>query len=146
MKLYVLFSKKTIAVFAAVFLLVLELSGEFSAARQDRISGKTNALRLEFLSSIGLKTEEECESKKEIKIPEKFGEVYKNYNEIQKKSGFDLYPYSGCRADVYTYKVTDTKNFGENTFVNIIVLKGEIIGGDISSRELSGFMLPLFEK
>ena len=76
---------------------------------------------------------------KEIVIPEEFSDVYMKYNGLQRSAGYDLMPYRGRKATVYTYRVTDA----EDTVINLIVSDGKIIGGDISSVRIDGEMKPL---
>ena len=56
-----------------------------------------------------------------------------------KKAGFDLAPFKGKNATVYTYSISgDTKNQ-----VHLIVCEGIVIGGDIASVNFNGEMKPL---
>ncbi len=93
-----------------------------------------------FLSSLGY-TFSENYTEKTFTIPIEFDMVYNNYNEIQKEAGFDLSPYKGRTCTMYTYEIYNHP-FGKCN-ANIIVYKGEIIGGDISSVNLDGFMTAL---
>ena len=72
-------------------------------------------------------------------------QTYRNYNELQKKAGFDLSAYKGSKAKVYTYKVLSYGPFKaqDNARLNLIVYNGRIIGGDISTVAINGVMLPL---
>ena len=100
-----------------------------------------NVSRVEFIKSLGLDPKEEVFSEKEIVIPKNFSDVFLNYNEIQKSAGYDLEDYSGFSAKVYKYFLPNFRN--ETAYVNLIIVDGKIVGGDISSAELNGFMLPL---
>ncbi|MBQ7876057.1 MAG: DUF4830 domain-containing protein [Clostridia bacterium] len=93
-----------------------------------------------FLSSLDYDFEEEY-TKKTFTLPIEFDMVYNNYNEIQKEAGYNLAPFKGKTCTMYTYSLTNHP-FGKAN-ANIIVYKGEIIGGDISSVNLDGFMTPL---
>ena len=93
-----------------------------------------------FLSSLGYEVSESC-TEKTFTIPIEFDMVYNGYNEIQKDAGFDLSPYKGRTCTMYTYEIYNHP-FGKCN-ANIIVYKGEIIGGDISSINLDGFMTGL---
>ncbi len=141
--MFISLSKKSIIAAMSALILIIFICGEFSAAGQNNIPAKTNAERLEFISSLNIKSENACCEEKKLVIPRVFGEVYKNYNSVQKKAGFDLSAFAGCEARVYSYKITDQKEFGDNAYVHLIVYKNCVIGGDISSTELAGFMLPL---
>lgn len=94
------------------------------------------------MNSLGCNVEETAVSFKKTVIPKSFGSVYENYNLLQKKAGLDLEPYRGREAFVYTYRLADAPG----TAVNLIVVDGCIVGGDISSTALDGFMLPLLSE
>ena len=68
-----------------------------------------------------------------------FGDVYTEYNKLQKKAGFDLYKNRGKNATVFTYVLL----YKEDTELHLIICDGEIIGGDIASVKLNGEMKPL---
>lgn len=93
-----------------------------------------------FLSDYGIITTGN-EEVKNIVIPEVFGEVYENYNALQKEQGFDLSAYRGREAVSYTFPVVSVNGeIAENTDAHVIVCDGYIIGGDIASRALGGEM------
>ena len=77
-----------------------------------------------------------------VSIPENFDEVYQNYNEIQKKAGFDLEKYRGKNVWRYTFRVLNFDH-EKNVFANILMYDNKIIGGDIMNPALDGFMYPL---
>lgn len=110
----------------------------------DSISGVDNNARINFIKSLGISVNEDVFEQKEIIIPQQFNKVYENYNNTQIKAGFNLKNHLGKKAVVYRYVINSPEEL-DNAFVNIIVLDGEIIGGDISSSELNGYMLPLIE-
>lgn len=93
-----------------------------------------------LLTSLGYEFSESF-TKKTFTIPIEFDMVYNNYNEIQKDAGYNLLPYRGKECIMYTYEIYNHP-FGKSN-ANIIVYKDEIIGGDISSVSLDGFMVPL---
>lgn len=105
-------------------------------------SASTEAERMSFITALGLTTDNEPSSVTEIKIPEEFDETFTNYNEIQKQSGLDLEPYKGCTVKKWTYTVTNYPGYEESQSIriNLLVYKGKIIGGDICSLEIDGFM------
>ena len=76
---------------------------------------------------------------KEVLIPDEFDEVFERYNKIQKEAGMDLSPYHGKRVKCWTYRVLNIPDQGE-VMANLYVYKNKIIGGDISSARLDGFM------
>ncbi len=88
--------------------------------------------------NMGHLPEKECCEAVEITIPHDWGAVYENYNSLQKRGGFDLAPYKGKKCIRYTYELTDIGARG-----NVLVYKGQVIGGDICSITLDGIMLPI---
>lgn len=94
----------------------------------------------EALTDLGYLVSENF-TKKTFTIPKEFDMVYNNYNAIQKEAGYDLSPYKGRECVMYTYEIYNHP-FGKCNG-NIIVYRGEVIGGDISSVNLDGFMTPL---
>lgn len=99
-----------------------------------------NTKRAKFLSEFGWQVDENPTETKNIKIPEKFNDTYQNYNKIQKDQGLDLYKHKGQDCTCYTYKVNNYPGIKENINANIIVHNGKLIGGDICSTKLDGFM------
>lgn len=79
-----------------------------------------------------------------ITLPTEMDSVYRQYNHLQKKAGFDLTPYLGKEVEKRTYQVLihpyDTQ--GE-VRANFLVDDGILIGGDIMSVALDGFMVAL---
>ena len=126
------------AVFLLVFVLFLVLLEFVNTSSSIGNKIVTNEDRVELISSLGYAVLPEIVEEKQIIIPNKFNDVYMKYNELQQKSGFDLKAFSGLKANVYKYKID-----GKDLFVNIILSDGVLIGGDVSSSELNGEMLPL---
>ncbi|MBE6719970.1 MAG: DUF4830 domain-containing protein [Ruminococcaceae bacterium] len=92
------------------------------------ISCNTEEERAEYLTSLGW--EFGSYEEKEITIPATFNQVYENYNAVQKEQGFNLEPYKGKSAIIYTYSITNYKDNG-NVTANLIVCDGQLIGADL---------------
>jgi len=139
MKLFLILTKKSLAVILAVTVIALLLLTQVFSARTKNIDGSTNTLRTDYLKSIGISAESDGVRSKNIIIPENFDMVYSEYNSLQKKSGFDLAPFKGMDATVYTYPLSGD----ESKEIHLIVCDGNIIGGDIASISIDGEMKPL---
>lgn len=100
----------------------------------------TNERRVAYLESLGWEVDEEPVEIVEIVIPQTFNAVYKNYNEIQKNQGFDLSKYCGVRAKRWTYNVKNYPGTAEGIHANLLIYNNKLIGGDVSSVEINGFM------
>ncbi len=129
--------------FTAVSLFILSNeSQETSSANDMVLSAETHKERMEFISQFGWKVDEEPAQVKEVMIPEEFDDVYTAYNDIQRSQGFDLTEFAGKRAKCWTYTVKNYEGYEnqECIQINIMVYDGQVIGGDVCSVELDGFM------
>lgn len=101
---------------------------------------KTNEQRIEFLRQFGWESGNDCIEETEIKIPADFDKIMKAYNEVQKAQGFNLDSYKGKTAMRYTYEITNYPDYEGRVFANIIIYKNRVIGGDICSSDVNGFI------
>ena len=76
----------------------------------------------------------------EVLIPGKFDQIYESYNDIQKGQGFDISRYRGETVTKYTYLVKNYPGEPEGVAANLLVHQGRIIGADLCSLELGGFL------
>jgi len=100
----------------------------------------TNAKRVQFLESYGWKVDSNALEVVEVTIPQTFNAVYNNYNVLQKQQGFDLSGYKGKRVKRWTYKITNYPNATDDVRANILIYNNVVIGGDVSTVALNGFM------
>ena len=101
---------------------------------------KTNEDRIGFLSQFGWRVEQTPVEEVEVTVPEKFDKVFNGYNEIQKRQGLDLSKYKGKTVTRYTYEVTNYENENGKVYANVIVYRNKVIGGDICSAKVGGFI------
>ncbi len=137
LKLYITFSKRTLAIILAILIIFIIFTSQIVSANLKKIDGSTHSKRMAYLQSLGISVDESSQTSKDIVIPEVFSDVYNNYNKLQKKAGFNLADYKGKEATVYTYPIDDELD------LHLIVCNGIIIGGDIASRRIDGEMRPL---
>ena len=111
-------------------------------ARPAQYEMKNEQQRQEFLKEMGWKVGSEFTDCREITIPGEFNDVYTAYNKLQKQQGFDLSPYKGKKCSVYTYRVENYKGHEGKGDVNcnLIICGSKLIGGDVCSTQLDGFM------
>ena len=108
------------------------------SANFDKI--KTNEDRVNFLSQFGWTVNAEPIEEAQITIPAEFDKVFTGYNEIQKSEGLDLSKYKKKDMMRYTYEVTNYPNYDGRVFANVLVYRNKVVGGDICSAELDGFI------
>ncbi len=138
-----------IVIAAAVLLCALILAigaGSGSVGRSDSPVVKTNEDRVKFLESLGWEVDPMPVSEKIVVIPKEFSDVYNNYNRLQLDQGYDLSQYRGMEATIYTYTVTNYTGYSGNVVADLYVLNNEVIGGDIHSLAIDGFMHGLCRK
>lgn len=101
---------------------------------------RNNEERVEFLESLGWQVHEEVLSERQIVIPQDFSSIYTAYNELQLAQGYDLSQFSGMEATVFTYAVENYSGYTGNVVADLYVCDEDVIGGDVHSLELDGFM------
>ena len=101
---------------------------------------KTNEDRIAFLKQFGWNVKENPVEEVEVTIPEKFDKVFVGYNEIQKRQGLDLSKYKGKNVTRYTYEITNYDGESGQVYVNVIVYRNKVIGGDVCSASIGGFI------
>lgn len=131
-----------IVVMAALVLIGIILLAGIGHGRGDSPSDagvSTEKGRAAYLEQYGWEVETPAVSEEDVLIPKTFSDVFKKYNELQLSQGFDLSQYGGMEVKLYTYKV---KNHGSDDTVlaQLYVYKGQVIGGDVHSSALDGFM------
>lgn len=101
---------------------------------------KTNEDRVEFLSQFGWQVNATPVETAEITIPEEFDKIFTGYNEIQKRQGLDLSKYKKKTVTRYTYEITNYEGEEGKVYANVIVYRNRVIGGDVCSADVKGFI------
>lgn len=138
-----------LAIVAAVALIIALPSDVGSVAAGSLFEGeekvnfdkiKTNDDRLGFLSQFGWEAKEGCIEETTVRIPGDFDRVMNSYNDIQIAQGLDLSKFKGKEVTRYTYEITNYPDYDGTVYANIIVHKNRVIGGDICSSDVKGFI------
>ncbi len=134
--------KRKLMFLAAVVLAAVVVFFVCTAHASGGIPGAENEDRIRFLHQCGWQVEEEPLSVREVTIPKTFSKVYQQYNALNQQAGFDLTKSAGKVCQQYVYHVT---NYAGNPDVRatLLVCQKRIIGGDLSTAALDGFMKPL---
>ena len=93
-----------------------------------------------FLSQFGWQVEAEPIEVKTVTLPSEFDKVFSAYNEIQKAQGLNLLKYKGKEVTRYTFSVTNYAGYEGTVYANVLVYRNKVIGGDICSADVSGFI------
>lgn len=101
---------------------------------------KTNEDRVSYLESYGWKVMPDAIAVEELLIPEEFDETYEEYLALQSSQGFDLTGYTGKRVKRYAYEITNYPTGETGVQAGLLVYKGTVIGGEVLSSQLNGFI------
>jgi hypothetical protein len=144
-------SKRTIITAGAILALVLLIVIRAAACSKTpdtavastgpySLLASDNRERIAFLKQFGWEAESEPVEIDQVLIPQKFNKVYENYNEIQRGQGLDLEKYKGKSCKRIGYRITNYPGGGDNVRANLLIYEDKVIGGDICSTQLDGFM------
>ena len=140
------FTALAVGVLSLCLVLLIAFIGQYQSTQTSAgisLLATNEQERLAFISHYGWEVDKDAVEIQEIVIPEVFDDVYENYNEIQLEQGFNLTKYAGQRVKRWTYIVRnypDTSPEEDYIRLNLIVSDGVIIGGDVCSVKLDGFM------
>jgi hypothetical protein len=84
----------------------------------------------EFLMQFGLIADGKPVVKDRVTIPEVFPDYYEEYNEIQKKTGFDLSMFKGAEVNRIVFRRRNSPDL-----ITLLIYKGHVIGGHLCSGE-----------
>ncbi len=96
--------------------------------------------RVKYLASYGWEVDPGSETEQSVLLPKSFEGAVREYADMQTGQGYDFVSYAGLECRQFTYTVTNYEGSG-GTVCAVLFVKGtRVIGGDIHSSELSGFM------
>lgn len=101
---------------------------------------KSNEDRINFLKQFGIEVDPEVIKEQQVVIPKEFDKVFAEYNEIQRRQGLDLSSYKKKNVMRYTYLVTNYPDYEGEVYVNVLIYRNTVIGGDVCSADVSGFI------
>lgn len=137
---YLTFNKrKTLIILLTVNIILISIVAFVAVGAVTKRLDSFNA-RKDFLENLGYTIDKNfTEEIKIIVLPTSFSKVYLNYNELQKQNGFNLEKYKGFEITQHTIKVFDeTKR--DDLYAHILLHNGRLIGGDIATTAIDGFM------
>ena len=116
-------------------------SGTTVSYRYDKVKSADDAAN--FLSQFGWVVDAGSAETREVTIPAEFDKVFAGYNELQRSQGLDLSKYKKKTVTRHTFTVT---NYAEQVgvegtvYANVLVYRNRVIGGDICSADVNGFI------
>ena len=117
------------------------LSREASAPASPNPKGvRSNQDRIDYLSAYGWQVSPEPVATQELLIPKEMDDSYTEYLALQTGQGFDLQKYAGKRVKRYTYEVLNYPTGEAGVQVNLLLCKNTVVGGEVLSPQLDGFL------
>lgn len=101
---------------------------------------KSNQDRVDYLSAYGWQVSGEPVATQELLIPEEMDDSYTEYLALQNSQGFDLQKYAGKRVKRYTYEVLNYPTGETGVQANLLICKNTVVGGEVLSPRLDGFL------
>ena len=94
-----------------------------------------------FLAQFGWEVDAATAKTVQVTMPAEFDKVFVGYNELQKRQGLDLSKYRNREVTRYTFTVTNYKGYEGTVLANVLVYRNRVIGGDICSADVTGFVV-----
>ncbi|MCD7946412.1 MAG: DUF4830 domain-containing protein [Clostridiales bacterium] len=127
---------------AAAFVLCFVGGQMETQAVSAAVSADVQQSHRDYLAALGWETEG-LVSTDQVILPEEFTPEYEEYLSVQADGDFDLLPYAGLTVTRYTYSVTNYPSGEEDVLADLLVLDGIVVGGELRSAALDGFMTGL---
>jgi len=101
---------------------------------------ENTADQIEFLKQFGWEVSAEPIENEKVTIPKEFDKIFSAYNEIQKRQGLDLSKYNSKSMTRYTYEIINYPDYDGTVYVNLLIYRDKVVGGDICSADANGFI------
>ena len=100
-----------------------------------------------FLGQFGWVVDAGSAETVQVTIPAEFDKIFSGYNELQKAQGLDLSKYKKKEVTRYTFRITNYQGVREDgtaytgtVYANVLVYRNRVIGGDVCSAAMDGFI------
>lgn len=95
--------------------------------------------RTAYLASLGWRCDAASEQYRAVRLPEDFTGVMADYAAMQRADGFSMEKYAGKVCSQYVYTLTEHPG-SLTVYAVLYIYKGRVIGGDIHTAALDGYM------
>ena len=106
----------------------------------DMLDASQQKGRVKYLASYGWEVDADSEDERSVLLPKSFEGALDEYAGMQTSQGYDFASYAGLECRQFTYTVTDYAGFDGTVYAVLYVKGTRVIGGDIHSAEIDGFM------
>lgn len=125
-------------VLAAAVILCSNPRGIFSSSEMLNVSSQDG--REKYLNTYGWEIDISSEECRTVLLPKDFEGVLSDYGTMQTEQGYDFVSYAGLECKQYTYVVTNYDSCASTVYATMYVKSSRVIGGDIHSAAIDGFM------
>ena len=125
-------------VLAAAVILCSSPRSIFSSGEMLNVSSQEG--REKYLSGYGWEIDLGSEERRTVLLPKEFEGALAEYGAMQTEQGYDFASFGGLECRQYTYVVTNYPNSDGTVYATLYVKGGHVIGGDIHSANIDGFM------
>ncbi len=101
---------------------------------------KTAEDAAKFLSQFGWEVNMSDIEEVDVKLPSAFDKILTAYNELQMRQGLNLSKYKNKAVVRYTFNITNYPGAEGPVLANVLVYRNRVIGGDICSADIDGFV------
>ena len=101
---------------------------------------RTNEDRIRYLAAYGWEVKEEPLATQELIIPEEPDDSYDEYLQVQEEQGFDLTKLAGKRVRRYTYEILNYPTGETGVQASLLIRRHTVVGGEVLSPRLDGFI------
>ena len=101
---------------------------------------KTAEDAAKFLSQFGWEVNSDDVEEVDVTLPSAFDKILTAYNELQMRQGLNLSKYKNKPVVRYTFTVTNYPGAQGPVLANVLVYRNRVIGGDICSADVTGFV------
>ncbi len=113
-------------------------SGVTASYRYDKVKSADDAAA--FLGQFGWLVDSGSVETRDVTIPAEFDKIFAGYNQLQRAQGLDLSKYKKKTVTRHTFTVTNYDGYEGTVYANVLVYRGRVIGGDICSADVNGFI------
>ena len=99
--------------------------------------------RCAYLASLGLRADPASEELRPVALPARFDALLEDYNALQLSQGFDLRAAAGRTCLCCSYDLVGFPDWDGRVIATLYLFRGRVIGGDVHTAAVDGFMRPL---
>ena len=128
---------------AAAAALLFALAAALFALRAPVLSLRSTEGRCAYLASLGLRADPASEELRPVALPARFDALLEDYNALQLSQGFDLRAAAGRTCLCCSYDLVGFPDWDGRVIATLYLFRGRVIGGDVHTAAIDGFMRPL---